>query len=308
MTLFSLIVAFLLEQLRPLNAREQVAAPLAQFAEYLQSRFNDGQALHGAIAWMLAVLPPVLASAAIYYLLFELQPLLAFVWNVAILYLVMGFRRISRCFSDIHTALRAGELDRGRRLIADWRGRLADRCSSNDVARLAIEEGLLASHRYLFAVVFWFVVLPGPSGALLYRMADIFGREWGGRTDPEFGAFGHFAARAFEVIDWLPARIAAACFAIVGDFEDAVYCWRTQASRWADRSSGILLASGAGALGVRLGMPVYESGEITERAELGLGEDADADFMQSAIGLVWRTLVLCLLLLTLLWVATWVGN
>jgi adenosylcobinamide-phosphate synthase len=55
-------------------------------------------------------------------------------------------------------------------------------------------------------------------------------------------------------------------------------------------------------------MPVYESGEITERPELGLGDDADADFMQSAIGLVWRTLVLCLLLLALFWVATWVGE
>jgi adenosylcobinamide-phosphate synthase len=308
MTLFSLIVAFLLEQLQPLNARKVVVAPLAQLAEFFQSRFNDGQALHGAIAWLLAVVPLVVATAAIYYVLFELQPLLAFAWNVLILYLTMGFRQVSRYFSDIHMALRMGELERARSLIADWRGRLADRCSSNDVARMAIEEGFLASHRYVFAVVFWFVLLPGPSGALLYRLADFFGREWGGRTDAEFGAFGKFAARAFEIVDWLPVRITAACFAIVGDFEDAVYCWRTQASRWADRSSGILLASGAGALGVRLGMPVYESGEITERPELGLGEDADADFMQSATGLIWRTLVLCLLLLSLLWVATWVGN
>ena len=308
MTLFSLIVAFLLEQLQPLNARKVVVVPLAQVAEFFQSRFNDGQALHGAIAWLLAVVPLVVASAAIYYVLFELQPLLAFAWNVLILYLTMGFRQVSHYFSDIHMALRMGELERARSLIADWRGRLADRCSSNDVARMAIEEGFLASHRYVFAVVVWFVLLPGPSGALLYRLADFFGREWGARTDAEFGDFGRFAAKAFEIIDWLPVRLTAACFAIVGDFEDAVYCWRTQASRWVDRSSGILLASGAGALGVRLGMPVYESGEITERPELGLGEDADADFMQSAIGLIWRTLVLCLLLLSLLWVATWVGN
>ena len=104
-----------------------------------------------------------------------------------------------------------------------------------------------------------------------------------------------------------PVRITAAAFAIVGDFEDAVYCWRTQAGRWPDEAAGILLASGAGALGVRLGLPIVESGEVTERPELGLGEEADADFMQSGIGLVWRTLVLCLLLLTLLGVASWAG-
>jgi adenosylcobinamide-phosphate synthase len=41
---------------------------------------------------------------------------------------------------------------------------------------------------------------------------------------------------------------------------------------------------------------------------LGLGDEADADFMQSTIGLLWRTLVMCLLLLALLWVASWVGS
>jgi adenosylcobinamide-phosphate synthase len=55
-------------------------------------------------------------------------------------------------------------------------------------------------------------------------------------------------------------------------------------------------------------MPVHESGEILERPELGVGEEADADYMQSTVGLVWRALVLCLLLLTLVVVAGWVGG
>ena len=35
-----------------------------------------------------------------------------------------------------------------------------------------------------------------------------------------------------------------------------------------------------------------ESGEVSDRAELGTGDDADVDFMQSAVGLVWRAIVL----------------
>ena len=99
------------------------------------------------------------------------------------------------------------------------------------------------------------------------------------------------------MIDWLPLRVTAAAFAVVGDFEDAVHCWRTQAVRWPEAGSGILLASGAGALGVRLGMPVHDDSDRAscDRPELGLGEDADPDFMQSTIGLVWRSLVLGLL-------------
>jgi adenosylcobinamide-phosphate synthase len=131
----------------------------------------------------------------------------------------------------------------------------------------------------------------------------------GGPLD-EHPQFGEFARRAFQALDWLPARMTAATFAIVGDFEDAVYCWRTQASQWGDAASGILLASGAGALGIRLGLPLPDSGElggIEARPELGLGDDADVDHLQSAIGLVWRALVLCLLLLALLTIASWVG-
>ena len=106
--------------------------------------------------------------------------------------------------------------------------------------------------------------------------------------------------------------MTAAGFAIVGNFEDAIYCWRTQAAKWPDTGYGagigIVLASGAGALGVRLGMPFVEAGEIADRAELGTGDDADVDFMQSAVGLVWRALVLWLLLLLLLGLASLVGG
>lgn len=55
-------------------------------------------------------------------------------------------------------------------------------------------------------------------------------------------------------------------------------------------------------------MPIQETGEIVERPEMGSGGEADADFMQSAIGLIWRSLVLCLLLLALVTIASWVGR
>jgi cobalamin biosynthesis protein CobD/CbiB len=115
--------------------------------------------------------------------------------------------------------------------------------------------------------------------------------------------FGEFARRAFGVIDWLPARITATAFAVVGDFEDAIYCWRTQAARWPDRLLGVVLAAGAGAIGVRLGMPVPRGATLEDRPELGLGEDADTPFLDSAVGLIWRALVLLLAALAALSVA-----
>lgn len=308
MTLFSLIIALLLEQIRPLPVQQFVLNPLRSLSGALVQRFNDGQAKHGKVAWFLIVLLATLATAVIHFLLWHLQPVLAFIFNVLVLYLTMGFRHESHFFTDIHLALRMGEIERARSLLSEWRGGQYQEASSSEVARLAIEQALVAAHRNVFAVAFWFVVLPGPSGAVMYRLARFFAEDWGRRTDQEFGDFGRFARRAFELIDWFPVRLTAASFSVVGDFEDAIYCWRTQAMLWPDRSSAILIASGGGALGVRLGMPVHESGEIVERPEMGAGEEADADYMQSTVGLVWRALLVCLLLLALVGIAGWVGG
>lgn len=310
MTLFSLIVALLLEQLRPLPVVRFVQAPLKVFARFLEDRFNDGESRHGAVAWWVAILTTCFGSALVYFVLWHVSPVLGVLFNILILYLTMGFRQVSHFFTDIQLALRMGEIPRARQLLGEWRGRRHDESSSSEVARLAIEEALVASHRNVFGVAFWFIILPGPSGAILYRLARFLDEEWGRqrRLDPDFGAFGDFPSRAFAMLDWLPVRLTAAAFSVVGDFEDGVYCWRAQANQWKDKASGILLASGGGALGVRLGMPIHESGEVVERPEMGVGDDADADFMQSTIGLIWRTLVLVMLLLALLGIAGWVGN
>jgi cobalamin biosynthesis protein CobD/CbiB len=46
---------------------------------------------------------------------------------------------------------------------------------------------------------------------------------------------------------------------------------------------------------------------IDERAEIGIGEEADAGFLSSTVGLVWRALVLWLMLLVMMAIAQWVS-
>ena len=67
-----------------------------------------------------------------------------------------------------------------------------------------------------------------------------------------------------------------------------------------------MLASGGGALGVcSAGRCRWLAREPEFRPELGLGDAADADLLPSAVGLVWRALVLWLLLILLLTLANW---
>lgn len=296
MSVIAIIAALLLEQWRPLVERTAYHAVLARWANWLEITFNAGESRHGAIAWTVAAAPLVLGSLTIYFLLLWMHPLLALAFNVAALYVTLGFRQFSHSFTGIQLAVRSGDLDRARELIGMWRGASAQHHSKEEVVRLAVEEALAASHQHVFAVLFWFMLMPGPSGAILYRLAGFLARGW-----REQGAFGAFAVRVYDGMEWPAVRLTAIAFAVVGDFEDAVYCWRTQAANWMDPKLGIVLAAGAGAMGVRLGMPLAQAdGRLEPRADLGLGESADVAFLDSTVGLLWRALVVWVFLLAIL--------
>ena len=309
MSLLALITALLLEQLQPLSSRKYLSGWLAAYVDFFQQKFNAGEHRHGKIAWLVAVLPLVLGVVVSYWLMYRVHPIVAWIFNVLVLYLTMGFRQFSHYFTDIHLALREGRLDEARRLLSSWRGLHSHEFNAEEVARVTIEQALIASHRHVFGVIVWFVMfsflgLGGASGALLYRLGQFLRTRWNGEA---MGEFGGFAQQVFTVLEWLPVRLTAMTFAIVGNFEDTVYCWRTQAASWPDPEAGVLLASGAGALGVRLGMAIPHGGMPEDRPELGVGDEADADFMQSAIGLVWRSVVFWVFLLLLLTLARFYG-
>ncbi len=298
MAVIAIIAALLLEQWRPLAERRSVAAALGTLAGWLEHTFNGGERQHGIVAWAVAVVPAVVVAAAVHAALRALHPLAALAFNIAVLYLTLGFRQFSHLFTALQLAVKAGDIERARQELDAWQGASGVVRSREEVVRLAIEEALLASHRHVFGVLFWFVLLPGPSGAILYRLAAYLAVRWKG-----LGSFGEFAARALHVLEWPAVRLTAAAFAVVGDFEDAVHCWRTQARSWADPDAGVVLAAGAGAIGVRLGMPVQEMDGVVPRPELGVGEGADGPFLDSTVGLVWRALVVWVFVLIVIGIA-----
>jgi cobalamin biosynthesis protein CobD/CbiB len=311
MSLLSLIAALLLEQVHPLSTRKYLFTWMDSYVDFFQHYLNAGERKHGKIAWFAAMLLPLLLVSTIYWILMSIQPALAWLGSVLVLYLTMGFRRSSHFFTDIHKALRKRDLNAAQTLLSQWCGKSCHEMNEEEVARVTIEQALLASHRNVFGVVTWFVIFMviglGPVGAILYRLGLFLNTRWGTLSNEESGNFGDFARQACRIMEWLPIRLSAMTFAIVGDFEDTVYCWRIQAASWPDPEEGILLASGAGALGVRLGMTIVQDSTPVFRPEIGIDEVADADFMQSTIGLVWRALVFWMILLLLLTLSSLVG-
>lgn len=304
MTFLSLVGALLVEQWRPLRTGNRIYVGFARYVNRIGQNFNAGQYRDGVISWLLAIVPLALLTFAVYAVLRQVSGLLALAWNIAVLYLALGFRQFSHFYNDIVIALRAGDLMRAREILALWRGESARELPPAEIARVAIELGLVRSHRHVFGVMAWFIVL-GAVGAIAYRLAALLADRWGGATAAGADPFGQFARRAFHVIDWVPVRLTAFSFAMTGDFTGAIECWRAQAATWRSRSQGILLASAAGALGVKLGGVLHEESGIIYRPQLGDGDEADIDYMEAAVGLIWRALVLWLFLILLATIASW---
>ncbi len=318
MTFLSILCALLIEQLKPLRADNQVYAAIKRFAMRIEGWFNAGDASHGRMGWILMMAALMLPTALVYAVLLRYSVFGAFAWNVLIVYLTLGFRHYSHYFTSIQLALNAGDEAAARALLAEWTRLDTVGMDSTEIARVAVEKSLVTTHRNVFGVFFWFLMPLGPACAVMYRVAEYLARAWNEPDHMRNEAFGQFAARAFYWIDWIPVRLTAIAFAVVGNFEDAIYAWRNFADRWTDESRGIILAAGGGAMGVRLGTPNENAPQLLpadaavvdltdSEAEVLPGLDPSVRALQSTVGLVWRALLLWMLLLLLLSSAVWLG-
>lgn len=318
MTFLSILCALLIEQMKPLRADNLIYAEIKGLALRMETWFNAGHSTHGRLGWFLMMAILVVPTGLIYWgLKYYNWTLAAFAWNVLIIYLTLGFRHYSHYFTSIQLALNAGDEAGARALLAEWTKLDTVGMEVSEITRIAVEKSLITTHRNVFGVFFWFLMPLGPAGAVMYRVSEYLARAW---TEPEHmrnEAFGHFAARAFYWIDWIPVRLTAVAFAVVGNFEDAIYAWRNFAHRWTNEALGIILSAGGGAMGVRLGSPAENAvkAQVVDATTVDIeleddvmpGDEPSIRALQSTVGLVWRALLLWMLLLLLISSAWWLG-
>ena len=344
MSFLAVLFALIIEQARPLARGNWIHATFRAWARWTSRSLDAGQPHHGWIAWTVAVGVPALVTLLIHWLLWRISFVLAFMWNVGILYITLGFRQFSHYFTDIRDALDDGDEATARELLAEWRQVDASELPRSEIVRHVIEYSVLAAHRHVFGVLGWFSVLAalglGPAGAVLYRVSEFVARYWRFRSkslaagEGASPALQAAAVRAWGIIDYLPARVTSLGFAVVGSFEDAIDALRSYTQRFPasalaateDRNDGVILAATSGAVNVRLGgevlKPVFSADAPLglQAAELKMsaagdssateplpGREPEVAHLRSIVGLVWRSVVLWMVLLALLTLARLLG-
>ncbi|MFZ9439465.1 MAG: CobD/CbiB family protein [Hylemonella sp.] len=317
MSFFSVLFALLLEQARPLSAHNPANTAMRSWVRWLMQSLDAGRLLHGWLSWGLAVIGPALAALLVYWMLqIWLGWPAAVLWNILILYLTLGFRQFSHFFTDIRAALEAGEDDQARELLAQWLNTDLRDLPRREIVRQLIENSVLAAHRHVFGVLAWFSVLAGlglgPMGAVLYRMAEYVSRinriPAGQDGQPLSEAVRQSALKAWHLVNWLPARITALGFAVVGSFEDAIEGWRTYQAQFGDNNDGIIIAATAGAVNVRLSPDVAAAPPVDSESFVAPPRaEPEPAHLRSIVGLIWRSVVMWMLLLFLLTLARLLG-
>lgn len=306
----ALIFALLIEQGWPLSPANPVHAVIVRLADWVKSVTDAGERLQGVFGWFLVIGSTAAATVGAHWLASRIHPIAVFCVYVALLYLTIGFRQFSHAFSEIQIALAANDLPSARMVLQRWLQRhdpeivVAD-APIGEVCRQAISHALVAAHRHVFGPLFWFILMPGVVGPVVYRVAQMLAERWVDGREP----YGQWAQRVYWLLDWIPLRLSAAGFAVVGNFEDAVYAWRgAVASGTGDDQRALLLATGGGALGLRVADAALQAKWAASGQEFEWqGAEPGPDGLRSGVGLVWRSVVLWIALLAMLTIASWLG-
>ncbi len=184
------------------------------------------------------------------------------------------------------TAAGEPDLSAARALIPALCGRDPDVLDAAGMARAGTESMAENTSDAAVAPLLWGAVA-GMPGMLGYRAINTLDAMVGYRS-PRYARFGWAAARADDVVNLVPSRVAAVLFAVLapavgGTPRAALAAWRRDASAHPSPNAGPVEAAAAGALDVALGGPtVYRHG-IENRPRLGAGRPpTPADLRRAA--------------------------
>lgn len=286
-TLIIILFAVALDRLFPDRARVPPFLWYEDWARSVEQRFNAGTRGQGLAAVIVVAGPVILGVALIRYVLSHISYSLVYIFDILILYLCLDLYRLTQRAAAVSEALESGDVLMAATYLEAMTAKTTGDVTEASIAQATVEAVLKQANTAIMAPLFWFILF-GPVAVVLQRLAALFDRLWGHRS-PQYAEFGWAAARLNDVLGWVPARITALSYGIMGSFEDALHCWRRQAGMWSDINSGPLLASGFGAM--HMSACEETDDEDAPGTAAAHGFVVNAADIRRAVALLWRVLL-----------------
>lgn len=244
----------------------------------------------GALALALLLVPFTILA----YSLFQPSAssyVLSLLANTLLLYFAIGHKSLHQHARAVTAALNRGDEDLAKTAASYMVSRDS---SAIEPIPATIESVLENGNDGVFGALFWFFIAGG-TGALLFRLANTMDAMWGYKT-PRFYYFGWAAARFDDTLNYIPARLTAFTYALLGRTSIALACWNTQAPTWDSPNAGPVMSAGAGALNVKLGGAARYFGEWHERPILGAGKPPVLNDIERALALIRHGVIMWLVI------------
>lgn len=210
-------------------------------------------------------------------------------WALALAtFTALGGTSLNRVGGTMAELLTTGDIDGARALLPSLCGRDPAALDAAGLARATVESLAENTSDAQVAPLLW-AATAGVPGVLVYRGANTLDAMIGYRS-PRYERFGWAAARFDDVLNYVPARatglLVAVCAPVVGGSpRAALRAWRRDASRHPSPNAGVVEASFAGALGLRLGGPTQYAHELEIRPTLGDGRVPEVPDLARAVRL-----------------------
>lgn len=256
-----------------------------------QPKSSNGQQIaRGFIAVMILLVPISMAS----YFIADIDGF-GVVFPILVLTLCIGHKSLHDHAMPIANALENDDIEQARLYTSHIVSRDP---ATLHIPRAAIESVLENGADSVFSALFWFLI-GGVPAVIFYRLSNTLDAMWGYRNE-RYLYFGRFAARLDDVLNYIPARLTALSYALVGNAKTALQSWRQQAAHWDSPNAGPVISSGAGALRITLGGDAQYDGHWHRRIILGSGQEPTASDIYRALRLLRHSVYLWLVFLMML--------
>jgi len=287
-----MLAAVLLDRLLGEPARFHPLAGFGHLARRVEQLCYRANYLSGVLAVCILTIPLVFIA----WLLHSVE-VFGVLFSVVVLYFAIAPRSLAEHAGRVAAAFAGNDLPAARVAVGMMVSRDTSLLDEEGVARATVESVLENGNDAIFAALFWFAVAGAP-GVLLYRLSNTLDAMWGYRNQ-RYNEFGWAAARLDDLLNYIPARLTALSYTLLGQMRSAAACWRQQAAAWDSPNAGPVMAAGAGALQVKLGGAAIYHGKLEQRPPLGCGKPASRADIARAVRLVQHTLRLWLVAISL---------